>query len=279
MDRRTFLSGGICMLASAGVSPGSTLPTRKLGKTNEWVSCLGLGTSDLHALDETDAIRMLCQAHDWGITLFDSAACYGDGAAERRIGKALRRDRGCLFLISKTFARNRAGAWADLRWSLRRLNTDSLDAWLIHDLRTQRDWEDLISPQGAIHAMLQAKQRGYVRFIGFEIHKNFSLIHRVLDEFDFDVAMMPVSTGLDNDSSRILSNGAEPTDLTDAIAAVRHRDIGLLATQVFGTPRKRVKTSEEARDSLRAALSHPIASAVIGCDHLAHLAENIANVW
>jgi aryl-alcohol dehydrogenase (NADP+) len=118
---------------------------RTLTGTGATVSRLSLGTFFTVGgqLDEGDSIRLIHQAHDAGITFFDTADAYGDGLSETILGKALRDRRAGVVVASKV--RNRAGPHPHkdvglTRWhiihgveaSLRRLGMDCLDLCYFH---------------------------------------------------------------------------------------------------------------------------------------------------
>lgn len=110
--------------------PTVTLPS---GTT---VPALGLGTWQMgetkaRASDEIDSLRL---GLDLGMTLIDTAEMYGDGEAERIVGRALQDRRDAAFLVSKVYPWNasRHGTIAACEASLQRLGTDRLDLYLLH---------------------------------------------------------------------------------------------------------------------------------------------------
>ena len=100
------------------------------------VPALGLGTWKMgeiknRANEEIDSLRL---GIDLGMTLVDTAEMYGDGGAERVVGKALEDRRDEVFLVSKLYPWNasRAGTIAACESSLARLDTDRIDLYLLH---------------------------------------------------------------------------------------------------------------------------------------------------
>lgn len=100
------------------------------------IPALGLGTWQMgevkaRANDEIDSLRL---GLDLGMTLIDTAEMYGDGGAERIVGKALEDRRDEVFLVSKVYPWNasRTGTIAACEASLQRLGTDRLDLYLLH---------------------------------------------------------------------------------------------------------------------------------------------------
>jgi len=137
------------------------------------------------------------EAVDGGIGFFDNAWEYHDGESEQIMGRALaggRRTR--VFLMTKvcTHGRDRATAMRQLEQSLRRLRTDHLDLWQIHEVVYENDPERHFAPGGAVEALDQAKREGKVRFVGFTGHKDPSIHLKTLSYgFPFDTCQLPLN--------------------------------------------------------------------------------------
>src|SRR5229473_8093504 len=170
------------------------LPTRVLGRTGVRVSIMGIGGWHVGAIkDEKEAMRVVHEAVDEGVTFFDNAWDYQDGHAEEVMGKALAMDgrRNKIFLMTKNCERDYAGSMKCLEDSLRRLQTDHLDLWQFHELVYDND-PDWIFEKGGIKAALEARKAGKVRFIGFTGHKDPRIHLKMLGKpHDWDTAQMP----------------------------------------------------------------------------------------
>ncbi|MGC9326701.1 MAG: aldo/keto reductase [Candidatus Hinthialibacter sp.] len=261
IDRRTFIQ---CSAGAAGFSAAQTsgIPPRSIPRRGGRMSVLGLGAGSLHRMSESDSIQLLQTAYLNGVTWFDAAAAYGAGAAETRIGKALHGVRNRIFLSSKTLRRDKQNALQDLRASLQRLQTDALDLWMIHDLRTEDEWRRIAQPGGALQALQEAKQNGRARYVGLSAHRNPDLVLRAMQTFPFDFIMTPVDAGF-----------------TSKVLPCAHRSqIGVLAIRVLGLPTKKQRTEGDVRRSIQSALSLPVAGAAIGCETLQQLHENLKAV-
>ena len=105
------------------------IPYRRLGRTGEMVSLIGVGGYHLgRQADEQETIRIVRTAVDNGINFLDNCWDYNGGASEIRMGKALRdgyRDKA--FLMTKIDGRNKESAARQIDESLRRLQTDRVD--------------------------------------------------------------------------------------------------------------------------------------------------------
>src|SRR4029079_6201234 len=163
-----------------------------LGRTGVSVSILGLG--GYHAAQagsRRDAVSLIQQAVDAGITFLDNAWEYHEGKSEEVMGEALaaegRRDQ--VFLMTKccSHGRSKAVAMRQLHESLRRLRTDHLDLWQIHEVVYENDPERHFMKGGAIEALDEAKRQGKVRFVGFTGHKHPALHLKMLSHgYPFD---------------------------------------------------------------------------------------------
>ena len=145
------------------------IPYRTLGNTGENVSCIGLGGYHLGKQDdEKESIHIIRSALDEGINFLDNCWDYNDGASEVRMGKALRDGyRKKAFLMTKIDARTREGAARQIDESLRRLQTDTIDLLQFHEVIRDNDPELVFAPKGGMEAVLEAKQKGKIRYIGF----------------------------------------------------------------------------------------------------------------
>ena len=179
----------------------SEMPTRTLGRTGVQVSLIGLGGWHLgfKFIDEQLSIRIIRTAIDSGINFMDNCWDYNEGASELRMGKALRdgyRERA--FLMTKIDGRTRQDATKQLDESLRRLDTDHIDLVQHHEILRYEDPHRIFDEQGANAALIEARDAGKIRFIGFTGHKD-PHIHLYMLEvarengFQFDTVQMPLN--------------------------------------------------------------------------------------
>jgi len=168
-----------------------TIQKRTFGRTGHESSAVLFGAASLAQVDQATADRVLDLLFAHGINHIDVAASYGD--AELRVGPWMDRYRDEFFLATKTGKRDRAGAYAEIRRSLDRLRTDHVDLIQLHALVHPDEWEQALSPGGALEAAVQAREEGLVRFIGVTGHGwNVAVMHkRSLERFDFDSILLP----------------------------------------------------------------------------------------
>ncbi len=174
---------------------------RTLGSTGEEVSAIGLGGwhLGLKHVDEPLSLRIICTAIDRGITFMDNSWDYNGGLSEFRMGKALRggyRDR--VFLMTKIDGRSKKAAAQQVEESLRRLRTDCIDLVQHHEVIRYEDPHRIFDEDGANAALVEARQAGKLRYIGFTGHKDPHIHLHMLEVarahgFKFATAQMPLN--------------------------------------------------------------------------------------
>lgn len=246
------------------------VPRRKFGKTNVVVSALALGGHTFaRAKTKEESIRIVQEAVDNGITFMDNAWDYHDGRSEELMGEALQGRRDQVFLMTKvcSHGRDKKVALKQLDDSLRRLKTDHLDLWQIHEVVYENDPDLHFAPGGAVEALTEAKQQGKVRFIGFTGHKSPAIHKKMLSHgFPFDAVQMPLS-GFDA-TFRSFEREILPLLLKQGIAPIGMKSLNGTADAI----KKGVVTAEEA---IRYAMSLPVTTTVSGMDSLEILRKNL----
>lgn len=169
------------------------IATQPFGRTGHQSTRTIFGAAALGNVSQDVADRTLEVLQRYGINHIDVAASYGD--AEERIGPWMDRYRDDFFLATKTGARDYAGARDELHRSLDRLRTDHVDLWQLHNLVDPIEWDQALSPGGAIDAAVEAREQGLVRFIGVTGHgSSIPAMHRrSLERFPFDSVLLPYS--------------------------------------------------------------------------------------
>lgn len=246
------------------------IPLRPLGATGAMVSALGLGGYHLGKMkNEREAIRIVHAAIEAGVTFMDNAWEYHDGRAETIMGKAIADRRERVFLMTKvcTHGRGKREAMRQLEQSLRRLRTDVLDLWQIHECVYDNDPKRHFARGGAIDALEQAKRQGKVRFTGFTGHKHPAIhLAMLAHEFTFDTCQLPLNCF--DASFRSFEEQVLPVLLRRGIAPLGMKSLGGDARQV----KANVVTAQEA---LRYAMSLPVATTISGIDSMKVLRQNL----
>ena len=254
----------------SGQVPSGEVPKKPLGKTGVQVSAMGLGGYHLGSA-ETDqaANEIVAKAYDHGVRFFDNAWEYHDGLSEERLGKALKGKRDGAFVMTKvcTHGRDKKIAMQMLEASLRRLNTDHLDLWQIHEVVYENDPELIFAPNGAAEALLAAKQQGKVRFIGFTGHKDSEIHLRMLShDFPFDTVQMPLNC----------CDATFRSFETQVLPEANRRGIAALGMKSLGGSGELVKHGAVTPEQgLRYAMSLPVATTISGVDTMQVLDQNL----
>ena len=242
------------------------MPYRVLGRTGERVSAIGLGGWHLalQHVDEPLAVRLVRRAIDEGITFMDNSWDYNDGASEIRMGKALRdgyRDR--VFLMTKIDGRSKREAARQLDESLRRLQTDRIDLVQHHEVLRYEDPHRIFDPEGANAALVEARQAGKVRYIGFTGHKD-PRIHlymlEVADQYGFtlDTAQMPLNV------MDAHYRSFEKMVLPELVK----RKMGVLGMKSIANGTILKSGTVTAMECLHYALNLPTSVVITGCDRM-----------
>lgn len=246
------------------------IPLRALGRTGVEITAIGFGGYHLGLVkDDDQAVRLVQESIDAGITFMDNAWEYHDGRSEELMGRAIAGRRDEVFLMSKvcTHGRDRHEAMRQLEDSLRRLRTDHLDLWQVHEVVFENDPELHFAPGGVIEALQQAQQEGKVRFVGFTGHKSAEIHLKMLAyEYPFDTCQLPLNA-LDG-TFRSFEQKVLPELERQGIAAIGMKSMGGVGDMV----KAGVVTAEEA---LRYAMSLPVATLVSGIDSTEVLHQNL----
>lgn len=246
------------------------IPKRLLGKTGVQVSALCFGGAHWGRIeDDAEAIRILHEAIDAGVTFLDNAWEYNGGRSEELMGKALQGRRQQVFLMTKvcSHGRDKRVALQQLDESLRRLKTDYLDLWQIHEVVYFDDPDRHFAPGGGAEALLDAKRQGKVRFIGFTGHKDPKIHLKMLaHDFPFDTCQMPLNVF--DGTYRSFEQEVLPVLTQRGIAPIGMKSLSGNAEPI----KQGLVTPEEA---LRYVLSLPIASLVSGIDSRDVLRQNL----
>jgi aryl-alcohol dehydrogenase-like predicted oxidoreductase len=271
VTRRTFMAGAAGALAAPWVfAEERPMPTRTLGRTGVKVSLAGLGCVQIgrRGMPEPDAVAIVRRALELGINYIDTAQQYGQGLSEKRVGLALKgglRDK--VFLATKTLQRGSAGAERDLDGSLERLQTDHVDLWQFHALRSDGDTQRILD--GAVKAGERAIKAGKARFLGITGHYDPQVFVNALKRYDFSTLLIPL-------------NCIDPHHRSfekTALPFANEKKTGVIAMKVYcsGNLPRYVK----AEDCLRYTYGLPISTCIVGCSSVAeielaaHVARNL----
>jgi aryl-alcohol dehydrogenase-like predicted oxidoreductase len=163
----------------------------EFGRTGHRSSRLIFGAASLGSVSQHIADETLDLLVRYGVNHIDTALSYGD--SELRIAPWLKREPGRFFLATKGDKRDEKGAREEIHRSLDRLDVAHIDLWQIHSLADPIEWDQALSPGGALDAALTAREEGLIKWIGVTGHgAQIAATHRrSLDRFDFDSVLLP----------------------------------------------------------------------------------------
>ena len=242
-----------------------------LGRTEIEVSLVGLGGWHLgfKYIDEELSTRMIRTAIDSGINFMDNCWDYNDGASEKRMGKALRdgyRER--VFLMTKIDGRTKKDAAKQLDESLERLQTDYIDLVQHHEILRFEDPHRIFDDEGANAALLEAREAGKIRFIGFTGHKD-PRIHLYMLEvakqngFQFDTVQMPLNV------MDAHFRSFEKLVLPELV----QQNIGALAMKTLANGTILESKTVTAIECLQYAMNLPVSVVITGCESMRDLEQ------
>jgi predicted aldo/keto reductase-like oxidoreductase len=141
---------------------------QQLGNTGMTISELGFGGIPILRLESGEAEKIVRHAFDRGITFFDTANAYRD--SEEKMGRAFAGMRNKVVIATKTMRRDGPGALEQLELSLKRLQTDYIDLFQLHQVAQENVWQTITAPGGALEVLQKAKEAGKIRFLGVTSH-------------------------------------------------------------------------------------------------------------
>jgi predicted aldo/keto reductase-like oxidoreductase len=242
------------------------IPYRVLGRSGERVSAIGIGGwhLGLKHVDEPLSIRIVRTAIDRGITFMDNSWDYNEGRSELRMGKALGDGyREKAFLMTKIDGRSKRAAARQLDESLRRLQTDRIDLVQHHEILRYEDPHRIFDEEGANAALVEARQAGKLRYIGFTGHKD-PRIHLYMLEvaqengFEFDTVQMPLNV------MDAHYRSFEKLVLPELVK----RQIGVLGMKPLANGLILKSKTVTAIECLHYALNLPTSVVITGCDSM-----------
>ncbi len=241
------------------------METRPFGKTGELFPILSFGAQrivDEEGCDEDQALAILNTALDRGIRYFDTAWIYSYGQSEQRVGMVAKHRRGEMWIATKTWDVTRDGARRQLEESLKRLQTDHVDEWRLHNVWDLDRLAQMTGKGGALEAAVQAREEGLVRYLSISGHTDPQVQIEALRRFPFDTTLVAVSV-LDH----FIYSFAE-----EFLPVAAQKGVGVVGMKIFGYK----KLSHVADRALRYALALPLTTVIAGCATMAELEADLA---
>jgi len=253
--------------ASRDVGPAPA-GLRKLGRTGAEVEAVSLGGEGIlrTAGRHDEAVPMIVEALRLGVRYCDTAPAYEQ--SQDYYGEAFRAVPGArerVFLASKTHIRDASGALRLLDDSLRRLGTDHLDLWQLHDLRDRGDLDAIFGKGGAIEAVERARADGRVRHVGITGHHHPEILVEAMRRYPVDTVLCAI-------------NPADPRRLSflrSVVPEARQRGVGVIGMKVMAAGRLLQDQAASPEELVRYAASWAD-TVIIGCSSIAEVRQNLA---
>jgi aryl-alcohol dehydrogenase-like predicted oxidoreductase len=242
----------------------AVLEKRKFGQTGQEFPILSFGAQrivDEHNCTEEEAIQIVNRAIDEGITYFDTAPIYSKGQSEERLGKAFGDRRSKVWIVTKTIDRTRDGSWRSLEASLKRLQTDHVEEWRLHDVRTMEQLDSCFAKDGALRALIEAKEQGIIKHISLSGHTNPSVQLEAIERFPFDSALVALSA-----ADHFIYSFAQ-----EFLPKANEKGLAIIGMKVIGLGR----LAQWYEKALRYTWSLPISTAIIGMESMEQLENNL----
>ena len=237
---------------------------RPFGKTGAKFPILSFGAQrivDGHGCSESQAVKIMNHALDRGIRYFDTAWVYSGGQSEERVGKVARHRRKEMWIATKTISRTAKDSRLQLEESLRRLQTDYIDEWRLHNIWSLDELDKVTAPGGPLEAAIRARDEGLVRCISISGHSNPKVQIEALSRFPFDSVLCALSA-LDH---FILSFAEEFLPVANA------RGVAIIGMKVMGLG----VLAPFYEKALRYTLGLPISTAIVGMETMEQLEKNL----
>ncbi|MCJ7628754.1 MAG: aldo/keto reductase, partial [Longimicrobiales bacterium] len=268
-----FVLGGKAEGAAASEVPSPNtpppMPERPFGKTGHNVRLFSLGGQATLEQDGTrdESVAIINRAIDLGVNYLDTAASYGRGISQKYYGEVMATRRDEVFLATKTHNRTKDGSLELLEQSLASLQTDHLDLWQLHNISTIEQLDQIFAADGAIHALLQAREEGIVKNLGITGHADPDVLIEGLNRFDFDTILMALNP----------ADKFHRPFMDKLLPLANEKGMGVIAMKI---PARGRIFKEGGLTSMKEALtwtfSQPISTVIVGCDNVAQLEENIS---
>lgn len=229
---------------------------RTLGKTGLTVSRLGLGGIPIQKIDAEGTRALIGKLIEEGVNFIDTARGYT--VSEEHLGYALEGIRSRFVLATKSMARTKEAMAQDVATSLKNLRTDYIDLYQIHN-PSAADLMQVMAPDGALEALLEAKAAGRIGHIGITLH-SAELFERAIDLPWVETVMFPYN---------IVEIQGE-----SLIARCAKRNIGFICMKPLAGG-----AIEDTTLALRFIASNPTVTAIIpGMSALAEVTKNTSAI-
>lgn len=252
----------------SGRTSTSTMADRPLGRTGHRVRLFSLGGQA--TLEESgtseQSLEIINRAIDLGVNYIDTAAAYGDGNSEKYIGSVMKTRRKEVFLATKTWDRSYDGSMRQLERSLQNLQTDRIDLWQVHNVRSEDDLERMFAKNGTMNALEKAREEGMVRFLGVTGHRDPFVLRKAIERYPFDTILMALNAADRHHASFI----------DHLLPVAVEKNMGIIGMKIPARGRIfREGGVTTMTDAMGYVLTLPVSTVIVGISTMRELEENI----
>ncbi len=226
---------------------------RELGKTGLKIARVGFGGIPIQRIDVEKTRALMQEMVKKGVNYIDTARGYT--VSEQYLGEALKGIRHHFVLATKSMSRDKEGMLRDIDTSLANLQTDFIELYQLHNPKLE-ELERIYAPDGAMQALIQAKQEGKIGHIGITAH-SLAVFEKALELEEIETIMFPYN---------IVENQGE-----ELIARCKEKNIGFICMKPLAGG-----AIEDGRLAMRYILQNDAVTVVIpGMAELAELEQNV----
>lgn len=263
----------------------NAMPTNAFGKTGFKIGILSLGGQATieQKGTEKESEKIINRALDLGVNYIDTAASYGRGRSQINIGRVMKSRRSEVWLSTKTHDKSYDGSMKLLEESLKNLQTDHLDTWQLHNIKTKSDLDSIFSDSGAIKALEQAKSEGIVRNLGITGHYEPLILLEAIKRFPFDQILLAVNAAdvhyLSFKKYLLPEAQKQQIGIVGMKVATRGRMLSTWTPPPIADQPARMATLKPGTISIKEALTYnmslPVSTTIIGIDNVAQIEEDV----
>ena len=261
------------------------MPTNSFGKTGFKVGILSLGgqaTIEKQGT-EKESEKIINRALDLGVNYIDTAASYGRGQSQINIGRVMKTRRSEVWLSTKTHDETYDGSMRLLEESLKSLQTDHLDTWQLHNVKTKSQLDEIFSDSGSIKALEKAKSEGTVRHLGITGHYEPLILLEAIKRFPFDQILMAINAAdihyLSFKKYLLPEAQKQQIGIVGMKVATRGRMLSSWTPPPIADQPSRMATLKPGTITIKEALSYsmslPVSTTIIGIDNVAQIEEDV----
>lgn len=246
------------------------MEVRRLGRTGINIPTLSFGCGAVGGLmtkgDTRDQERAFIRALEMGITYFDTASMYGDGASEVNLGRILNKLRPKIAVGTKVrlkepdYSRIGAAVRDSFEASMKRMGRDSVDLFQLHNRIGAKTAGDMMSVEAVLNEVVPAFQKlkteGKIRYFGITALGDTPALHTVVESGAFDTAQICYNA-LNPSPTVTLPKGFPGQDYGKLMDAAHKKDMGTIGIRVMAAG---ALSGSGVRHPLNAQVVEPIGS-------------------